>query len=180
VLRSGADRRHPLCQWAAGEAELGLQIVRRTQRAVSKNKPLTRKPLSGATARARPVVVQKGLGDRNDGPLRRTFERSAKAVRCQRGRARLEKAKIPQGAIPGISLSARTRDPLQLALHGGGDYELLFTVPPRKAKLLPKSFSRCGFTPMGKSPRAIVAGAGRERPSESIHARRWDPFRKKL
>jgi thiamine-monophosphate kinase len=70
---------------------------------------------------------------------------------------------------------------MQLALHGGDDYELLFTVPPRKAKLLPKTFQGVALTAIGRITRGrellVVEANGRE--SQLIPSG-WDPFRKKL
>jgi thiamine-monophosphate kinase len=94
--------------------------------------------------------------------------------------ARIEEAKIPHVRTLDLAIK-HGRDPLQLALHGGDDYELLFTVPPRKAKLLPKTFQGVRLTAIGKITR--------EREllllDENGHATRilpggWDPFRKKL
>jgi thiamine-monophosphate kinase len=48
--------------------------------------------------------------------------------------ARLWAAKIPGPNLP------EATDSLQLALHGGEDYQLLFTVPPRGASRLPLKF----------------------------------------
>ena len=48
--------------------------------------------------------------------------------------ARLWAAKIPGPNLPEAAAS------LQLALHGGEDYQLLFTVPPREASRLPSKF----------------------------------------
>ncbi|SRR6266849_10930400 len=94
--------------------------------------------------------------------------------------ARLEKAKIPHVRIPEVARK-HGHDPLQLALHGGDDYELLFTVPPRKAKLLPKTFQSVSLTAIGRitQERKLLLL------EENGHARQllprgWDPFRKKL
>jgi thiamine-monophosphate kinase len=43
----------------------------------------------------------------------------------------------------------RALDPLQLALHGGEDFELLFTVPPPKASRLPKRVDGVTVTRIG-------------------------------
>jgi thiamine-monophosphate kinase len=43
----------------------------------------------------------------------------------------------------------RALDPLQLALHGGEDYELLFTVSPEKIARLPKRVDGVGITQVG-------------------------------
>jgi thiamine-monophosphate kinase len=48
--------------------------------------------------------------------------------------ARLWAAKIPSPALP------EAADSLQLALDGGEDYQLLFTVPRRAASRLPSRF----------------------------------------
>ena len=49
-------------------------------------------------------------------------------------------------------------DPLTLALHGGEDYELLFTVPPDKEKLILNLMERFKLTRIGQiiSGRKIV------------------------
>jgi thiamine-monophosphate kinase len=69
-------------------------------------------------------------------------------------------------------------DPLQSALHGGDDYELLFTVPKSKAKRLPRSVGEVAITPIGEITRArevmVADGNGRQR---VLKPRGWDPFR---
>ena len=45
----------------------------------------------------------------------------------------------------------RALDPLQLALHGGEDFELLFTVEPDKVSRLPRRVNRISMTHMGRS-----------------------------
>jgi len=93
--------------------------------------------------------------------------------------ARIEEVRIPQVGTSDLVIK-HGPNPMQFALHGGDDYELLFTVPPRKAKLLPKTFQGVGLTAIGKITR--------EREllllDEHGHAMRilpggWDPFRDK-
>jgi len=43
----------------------------------------------------------------------------------------------------------RALDPLQLALHGGEDFELLFTIAPDKVERLPKRVDGIGITKVG-------------------------------
>ncbi len=73
-------------------------------------------------------------------------------------------ARIPAAAAP-VSPRVRTAaailgvDPLDLALKGGEDYQLLFTSPPEKAPALFQAFARAGLPPplpLGE----IIPGAG--------------------
>jgi len=92
--------------------------------------------------------------------------------------ARLESSRIPQARN---SNDARKHglDPFELTLHGGDDYELLFTVPPKKAKSLPNAFQGVKLTPIGRTTEetslVVCNENGRERP---LSAGGWDPFRK--
>jgi thiamine monophosphate kinase len=65
-----------------------------------------------------------------------------------------------------------------LALHGGDDYELLFTVPRTKLQRVPRSFLGLPLTAIGDitAQRALilVGEDGRETP---LPNRGWDPFR---
>jgi thiamine-monophosphate kinase len=122
-------------------------------------------------------LVKKGLAtammDLSDGlssDLPRLCAASAVGVR-------VEKVKIPQVQSPALALKYG-HDPMQLALHGGDDYELLFTVPPRKAKLLPRSFRRVLLTAIGKITRErellVLEENGR---ASQLLPGGWDPFR---
>jgi thiamine-monophosphate kinase len=182
VLRSGARADDILyVSGRLGEAELGLQIVRRTKGAARKNNPLTRKHLYPEPRLALGQwLSKKGLAtammDLSDG-LSSDLPRLCAASAVG---ARLEKAKIPRVRTRDLALKPG-RDPLQLALHGGDDYELLFTVPPRKAQLLPKTFRGVALTPIGKitQERVLLVLEENGRASQFTPGG-WDPFRKKL
>jgi thiamine-monophosphate kinase len=179
VLRSGARADDILyVSGRLGEAELGLRIMRQSKGPASKKNPLTRKHLYPEPRLALGQwLVKKGLAtaimDLSDG-LSSDLPRLCAASAVG---ARLEKVKIPQVQTTELALK-HGHDPLQLALHGGDDYELLFTVPPRKAKLLPKSFRGVRLTPIGKITRKrevlVLEENGRAR---QLLPGGWDPFR---
>ncbi len=71
-------------------------------------------------------------------------------------------------------------DPIQMALHGGEDYELLFTVPPGQVKRLRGAPNFREITAIGEIQRGkritLVGADGRGKPLDSGG---WDPFRRK-
>ena len=86
--------------------------------------------------------------------------------------ARLWAEKIPGPALP------EAADSLELALHGGEDYQLLFTVPPRQASRLPSNFQGRPFYHLGE----IKASKGMSLVMPDGHVRAlepagWDYFR---
>jgi len=182
VLRSGARADDILyVSGRLGGAELGLWIIRQSEGAASKKNTLTRKHLYPEPRLALGQwLVKKGLAtammDLSDG-LSSDLSRLCAASAVG---ARVEKVKIPQVQTPDLTLK-HGRDPLQFALHGGDDYELVFTVPPRKAKLLPRSFRGVGLTAIGRITRVrkllVLEAEGHAKP---LRPRGWDPFRKKL
>jgi thiamine-monophosphate kinase len=182
VLRSGARPDDILyVSGRLGEAELGLQIVRRSKGAADRKKPLTRKHLYPEPRLALGQWLdQKSLAtammDLSDG-LSIDLSRLCTASKVG---ALLEMAKLPQARIP-KAFRRQGHVPLQLALHGGDDYELMFTVPPRKAKFLPNTFQGVDLTAIGRITRSrkllVLDEHGR---AMQLISRGWDPFRKKL
>ncbi len=91
--------------------------------------------------------------------------------------ARIYLDRLPLARVP-ASLARLGIDPLELALHGGEDYGLLFSVPASRAAEVPSSFRGTPITHIGE----IVPGrrllavdiAGRARP---LAPAGWDPFR---
>jgi thiamine-monophosphate kinase len=71
-------------------------------------------------------------------------------------------------------------DPLEMALHGGEDYELLFTVPQRLAKSLRSAPEFRDITAIGEIERGkqilLVDSGGR---AKALKPSGWDPFRKR-
>jgi thiamine-monophosphate kinase len=78
------------------------------------------------------------------------------------------------------SRATKSIDPLSLALNGGDDYELLFTVPPTKARKLPRTFEGIPLTPIGEitRPRNLILIHPDGRKSK-LHQSGWDPFSQK-
>ena len=80
--------------------------------------------------------------------------------------ARLIAQRIPAVQIPAIPRLARGNlDPLSMALHGGEDYELLFTVPANKNSALRRAPGSAELTEIGEITRGrevvLVSSEGR-------------------
>jgi thiamine-monophosphate kinase len=93
--------------------------------------------------------------------------------------AKIHARKVPAVVIPAAAarkLGKSKLNPLQLALHAGEDYELLFTVSPRDAKKLHNAPGAPTLTPIGEITRnrqlILVAPDTREKPLKS---QGWEP-----
>jgi thiamine-monophosphate kinase len=92
--------------------------------------------------------------------------------------ARVVSASIPTVRVP-AALRDHGLDPLQMALHGGDDYGLLFTVPPHLAEGLrqaPNPGELCRIGEITQERQIVLVGTdGRAQP---LPAMGWDSFRK--
>jgi thiamine-monophosphate kinase len=62
----------------------------------------------------------------------------------------VESAKLPIDSRVAALCGRRALDPIMLALHGGEDFELLFTVSPDKVARLPRKVDGTGLTQIGE------------------------------
>jgi thiamine-monophosphate kinase len=182
VLRSGARPGHSLfVSGRLGEAELGLRLLRRSGRIPSRGKrgaflnkhlyPEPRLSLGRWLAEHRLASAMMDLSDGLSTDLPRLCASSNAG-------ARIEAAKIPTARMA-LSMPERSPDSLEFALHGGDDYELLFSVPAKKVPQVPRSYRGARITRIGEVTKSdsivIVDRNGRELPFVN---RGWDPFRK--
>ncbi len=98
--------------------------------------------------------------------------------------ARIWADRIPQAQIPIFMKRSAKRgvqrgEALELALHGGDDYELLFTVPPQRTKKLRDAPQASEITEIGVIERGnrirLVDQNGR---AKILKRAGWDPFAK--
>jgi thiamine-monophosphate kinase len=90
--------------------------------------------------------------------------------------AQIDAAKIP--VTTSKQAVGSKFDALSLALNGGDDYELLFTVPRARSNRVPHSFEGVALTAIGEITRnrLILLAQPGGRPSP-LKARGWDPFK---
>jgi thiamine-monophosphate kinase len=180
VLRSGARPGDILfVSGRLGEAELGLRQIRRSKRLANRRDPLLRKHLYPEPRLAlgrwlserRLASAMMDLSDGLSADLPRLCTASGVGVK-------LEASKLPTVRVPS-SGQMRYFDPLELALHGGDDYELLFTVSSRKQRLIPRSWRGIPLTAIGEITEEkgllLLGKAGEE---DHLPNMGWDPFRK--
>jgi thiamine-monophosphate kinase len=174
VLRSGARPGDLLyVSGTLGEAEHGLRLLRKSRGKVNPKNMAMRKhlypqPRVGLGRRLAERKLVTAMMDISDG-LSSDLPRLCAASGI---RALVDPGKLP--LMRGIDLeSAR-----HLALHGGDDYELLFTASPRKAELLPAKFRELRLTPIGEITKGRgVQIIGKDGTREPLRAAGWDPFR---
>ncbi len=182
VLRSGARPGDSLfVSGRLGEAELGLRQIRRSKGRTSGRDPFLRKHLypEPRLALGRWLAEEdlaSSMMDLSDG-LSTDLPRLCAASRVG---ARVDAAKIPAVRLPNQVSAKLGTDPQALALHGGDDYELLFTVPQTKLQRLPRSFQGLPLTAIGEvthqTELLLVDKVGRE---VRLPNRGWDPFRQR-
>ena len=178
LLRSGARPGDIIyVSGRLGEAELGLQRLRRIHR-VRKGDPTLKKHLYPEPRIAlgrwlsdhRIATAMMDLSDGLSTDLPRLCAASGVG-------ARLDASRIPAVRVPKRSSLEKT-DALDLALNGGDDYGLLFTVRPGKARRLPRSFQGVALTAVGKitlGPRLTLVQLDHQ--ESALHASGWDPFK---
>jgi thiamine-monophosphate kinase len=165
-----------------GRAQLGLELVlrgharNRQLRALVQSHlyPKIRIELGSWLARTRIATSAMDLSDGLSTDLARLCAAS------QVG-AKIYASKVPAVTIPPAAarkIGKPKLDPPQLALHGGEDYELLFTVSPRQTRKLNRAPGAAALTAIGEITRnrqiLLVAPDGNEKPLKS---QGWDPFR---
>lgn len=167
-----------------GRAQLGLELIRRKLsrqphfRSLLRPHfyPRIRLELGAWLARRR---VPSAMMDISDG----LSTDLARLCRASRVGARIWADRIPRVAIPAAAAKQHPRlhlDPLRMAVHGGDDYELLFTLPPRRVKRLQGAPRFRELTAIGEITRArqifLVDDTGAAKPLKSGG---WDPFARK-
>jgi thiamine-monophosphate kinase len=167
-----------------GRAELGLHLIRRRMGHERQVRyllrphlyPRIRVELGGWLARHRVPSAMMDLSDGLSTDLARLCAASGVG-------ARLHADRIPRIAAATLSIGPVARlglDALQLALHGGDDYELLFTVSPHHVKKLSNAPGFRQLTAIGEITQekgiVLVAPDGS---AIRLDPRGWDPFRSK-
>lgn len=162
-----------------GEAEFGLRCLRRDRTASRRSRPSIKKHLYPEPRLAlgqwlSTTGMATAMMDLSDG-LSSDLPRLCAASRVG---ALIDAGKIPcVSPAEGPSLRASKR--LALALHGGDDYELLFTVRPRTASQVPRRFQGILLTCIGEVTRKraiqVVLANGQKKP---LLPGGWDPFRR--
>ena len=180
ILRSGAKPGDLLCVTGRlGEAELGLRLILRQARNQKRWPTLVKKHFHPQPRLAvGEWLASHGLAtsmiDTSDG-LSTDLGHICSASRVG---ARVIADKIPAVHIP-PELSALKLSPSELALHGGEDYELLFTVPKKLLGRLPREVERIPITVIGEITREkqilLIGSDGNAQPLLPLG---WDPFRK--
>jgi thiamine-monophosphate kinase len=179
ILRSGARPGDLLCvSGRLGEAELGLRLI---QRKLIKQKrwtkllkkhfyPEPRLELGEWLAAHRCAT---SMIDTSDG-LSTDLGHICKASGVG---AIVWAPKIPAVKIP-PELRRFGLDPFELALHGGEDYELLFTMPKKFSRYMPSKVAEIPVSVIGEITREKkVVLLGPDGRGNLLQRKGWDPFR---
>jgi thiamine-monophosphate kinase len=179
ILRSGARPGDTLfVSGRLGGAELGLRRIRDSKHRLNIHDALLQRHLypEPRLAVGRWLAEKRfpsAMMDLSDG-LSTDLPRLCSASGVG---ARIAASEIPRVHMPKNERGAGD-DPLEMGLHGGDDYELLFTVPRRKAQHLPGRVHGLPITAIGEitEDRALllIEEAGRAGPLLNLG---WDPFR---
>ncbi len=178
VLRSGARTGEAIfVSGRLGEARYGLQLIRRSKGRLNLADPRLRKhlfpeprlALGSWLASRKLATAMMDLSDGLSTDLPRLCDASGVG-------ARIEAKRISSAAIADLGKSKI--DPLALALHGGDDYELLFTVPPEKVPRIPRRIGGLAVTRIGQVTRGKeILLIGDDGKPAHLPEKGWDPFR---
>lgn len=111
-------------------------------------------------------------------PLLGTDHAGIESPRMNPSRTQRTDGAVGKGVDKG-TMDLRSLHALELALHSGEDYELLFTVPRKAAHRLPQKHRSLPLTIIGEITRAkTITIHNQHGPSRSLIPQGWDPFAK--
>ena len=164
-----------------GRAQLGLELLLRGMARRHKYRPL----LAAHYYPVLPIEVGLWLGrnhlpsammDISDG----LSTDLARLCRTSGVGARIHADQIPAVTVPQSLPRLAEIAPFTLALHGGEDYGLLFTVPRRLTPRIPRNVGRTQITSIGEVVRASgVSIVAADEKASSLVPRGWDHFAKR-
>ena len=181
VLRSGASPGDLICvSGRLGEAELGWRLMQRPpsrQKGIGLAKSLDKHLRPQPRLEVGEWLAKRQLAtamiDTSDG-ISTDLNHICKAGRVG---AVVWAAKLPAVTIP-PGLRKPGSEALDLALNGGEDYELLFTIARKNASRLPRAIAGIPLTVIGEITRPtkilLMDSKGRSR---LLRPRGWEPFR---
>jgi len=179
ALRSGARKGDAICvSGRLGGAQLGLELlIREKTGALEQDEvlekhfyPVPRIDLGRKLTARKLVTAMMDLSDGLSSDLQ-------KLCAASRVGARIFETRIPlAGVIERQRIEESER--LRAALHGGDDYELLFTVPKRKVKRMRDAIGGVPITVIGEvqGGRQIIL-TKKDGTEEPLQNAGWDPFR---
>lgn len=179
VRRSGAQDGDVICvSGRLGEAALGLAILKGSKHTISPGDPRLRKHLYPEPRLALGQwLAEKRLAtsmiDISDG-LSTDLRHLCPAPHLG---AILDQDGFPAVKVP-ARLKTRIGDPLELALHGGDDYELLFTARRSKLPSLAGKFGGLTISPIGYVTSGPNLVWWNPKDPRVLHPGGWDPFRR--
>lgn len=179
ILRSGARPGDAIyVTGRLGEAEYGLRLAQSRRKKLNPRDlrlqkhlyPVPRLEIGAFLARRRLATAMMDLSDGLSSDLPRLCAESGVGARIDLERlacVRIEKREISEKL-----------DTTQLALHGGDDYELLFTVAKKNAAHIPTAIGRVALTQIGEitSQKKLLL-ADQHGLTHFIKKDGWDPFR---
>jgi thiamine-monophosphate kinase len=179
ILRTGARPGDAIfVTGTLGEAEYGLQLARNSSGPVNSRDARVRKHLFPEPRLAAGQWLAKhrfatAMMDLSDG-LSTDLPKLCQANRVG--------ARIIQRNLPSVTIPENRRAPkfvpAELALHGGDDYELLFTVARKNVKRIPRKIGRVRVTRIGEITSGKQITLVRESGAiEKLKSKGWDPFR---
>jgi thiamine-monophosphate kinase len=179
LLRSGAKPGDIIyVSGRLGEAELGLSVLRSTLGRIHRSDPLLRKHLYPEPRLAlgkwladhRLATAAMDLSDGLSTDLPRLCASSK--VGATIDESQLAAATVHHASVP------KWHKRLALALNGGDDYELLFTVARNEAHKIPSACRGLRLTPIGDVTRgSAVELKHPDGKSSPLKPAGWDPFR---
>ena len=157
---------------APGEAAVSPEVLARARQAFVT--PTPRVSEGPALAQTGVVSAMLDVSDGLAADLRHICERSGVG-------AEIDAAAVPIDPAARIIATAYGRDPLALTLHGGEDYELLFTVPPAGIQTAIAAVAAAGGTTrvIGRltAPEAGIRLALPDGASRALEPTGWDHLR---
>jgi thiamine-monophosphate kinase len=178
LLRSGARAGDTIyVSGRLGEAELGLSVLRTARRRIRQVDPAVCKHLYPEPR----IILGKWLADH--GLANAAMDLSdglstdlARLCAASRVGATIDEEKLAAAAVEHVAVP-RWNNRLSLALNGGDDYELLFTVAPNKVGKIPAVHQGLKLSAVGE----ISHGNGvrlskRNGQATTIKPGGWDPF----